>query len=83
MQVEHAAFIHLDLTTLQTMLEEWQACLTRIAVGNQSYTLGQRTFTRANLGEVASMVGALAWAVSAKGGTAISVTYADMSGVPA
>lgn len=71
-------FIGLDAATLTEMQADWKAALKAIAVGNQSYTIAGRTFTRANLSEVAEMVAEINRALTiANGG--ITTTYADMS----
>jgi hypothetical protein len=72
-------FRFLDSTALATMLTEWQACLSAIAVANQSYSIAGRSFTRANLAEVSDMVAELSYASGMKGGTIKTRTYADMS----
>lgn len=56
-----------QLTQLQT---DFLDCLTSIAVGNQSYTVNGRQFTRANLSEVKSTLAEIAQAIRAEGGTA-------------
>jgi hypothetical protein len=75
-------FIYLDAATINTMLTEWQACLTAIATAHQSYSMAGRTFTRANLAEVAEMVGELAYAKELKAGNVVRSTVADMSNTP-
>lgn len=62
------------------MLTEWQTCLSAIATAHQSYSIGGRSFTRANLTEVSNMVAELSYAVELNGGTVHRVVYADMSG---
>jgi len=72
-------FLHIDAATLTTMLAEWQACLTSIAVGQQSYSIAGRSFTRANLAEVANMVGEISFALKVQNGTLHRAVYSDMS----
>jgi hypothetical protein len=72
-------FTFIDSGTLTTMLAEWQACLSAIATAHQSYSIAGRTFTRANLSEVAEMVSELSYAAGIKGATIKRRTYADLS----
>ena len=72
-------FVHVDAATLATMLTEWQACLTSIAVGQQSYSIAGRSFTRANLAEVANMVAEISFALKISRGTLQRQVYVDMS----
>ena len=72
-------FVNLDVATLTTMLAQWQACLTAIAAGHQSYSMAGRSFTRADLAEVSNMVGELAYALRRNSGGLATTTYADMS----
>jgi len=72
-------FIHLDAATLATMKTEWLACLSAIATAHQSYTIGNRTFTRANLKEVSEMVGEITYAQQIQSGGLKRWTYGDMS----
>lgn len=72
-------FVALDVGTLTTMLAQWQACLTSIAVAHQSYSIAGRSFTRANLHEVSEMVGELSYALKLNSGGLVRFTRADMS----
>lgn len=71
-------FVYLDSATLATMQAQWNAALAAIAVGNQSYSVAGRTFTRAQLPEVSDMVAEIAYAIQLKGGNIISTVVADM-----
>jgi len=73
-------FSLLPVATLQPMLATWLAALNAIAVGNQSYSIAGRQFTRANLSEVSMMVTKIQNAIAVQQGGAARVTYADMSG---
>jgi hypothetical protein len=73
------AFVGLDGATLATMKTEWLACLSKIATGNQSYSISGRSFTRANLAEVRDMVAEIQFALDQQAGAVQRVTYADMS----
>jgi len=44
------------LTDLQTRLQQYTACETAILDGAQSYGVGSRNLTRANLKEIADMI---------------------------
>jgi len=72
-------FVHLDSATLTQMQTDWKAALQAIAVGNQSYSIAGRTFTRAQLSEVAEMVAEIAYALKLQSGNLQTVIYADMS----
>lgn len=71
-------FVHLDETTLTTMLAQWQACLTAIAL-NQSYSIAGRSFSRANLADVSKTLAEISYALNLKAGTLARFTQADMS----
>jgi len=73
-------FANLDVATLTTMLAQWQTCLTAIAVGNQSYSMAGRSFTRADLEQVSDMVGELSYALQLKNGGLCRTVYSDFSG---
>ena len=61
------------------MQTEWAAALSAIATAGQSYTIGGRTFTRANLDEVAQMVDDIAYAKGVVAGTIHKRTYATFT----
>jgi hypothetical protein len=63
-----------QLTELQT---NYLACLNAIATTGQSYTIGGRTFTRANIDSVGSMLAEINSAVERRSGTRITRTNAD------
>ena len=44
------------LTDLQTRLQQYSSCETAILDGAQSYGVGSRSLTRANLKEIADMI---------------------------
>lgn len=71
--------MNLDAGTLATMLQQWQQCLSFIAVGNQSYSMAGRSFTRADLADVSDMVGELSYALQLKNGGLQRTVYSDMS----
>jgi hypothetical protein len=49
-------FFGLPLATLQGLQAKYIACLEAIAVAGSSYSIAGRSFTRANLSEVAQMI---------------------------
>lgn len=67
---------HLTAAQLATMQEDWLACHTAIAVGNQSYTLNNRQFTRANLPEVSKVLGDIGEAIEYKAGRTRTIAQA-------
>lgn len=75
-------FLHLDAATISTMLTTWKTCLNSIATAHQSYTIGSRSFTRADLAEVSSMVADLSFAQKVNGGQLRRMTHVDMSNTP-
>jgi hypothetical protein len=72
-------FIHLDSATLSELKTDYVAALKAIAVGNQSYSIAGRTFTRANLREVSDTLAEIAYAVQLKSGSLVRTVRADMS----
>lgn len=72
-------FVNLDVPTLTTMLAQWQACLTAISTGHQSYSMAGRSFTRADLPEVSKIIGEISYALRLNSGQIRRTTYADMS----
>lgn len=72
-------FVYVPLATLQTMLTQWTAALQAIAVGNQSYSIAGRAFTRANLAEVNSTIAEIAYAIQLQSGNIQRTIYSDMS----
>ena len=73
------AFFGLPVTTLTTMLNNYIAVLTGISTAGQSYTLGGRTFNRANLVEVRNTIQELQRAINRANGTSLSFTFANMN----
>lgn len=72
-------FVNIDAATLATMQADWLACLHSVAIGNQSYSIAGRSFTRANLKEVSETLGEISYALQLKSGNLQRVTYADLS----
>ena len=69
----------LPLATLQTLLPQYIAAVTAVAVGNQSYSIAGRQFTRANLTELTDALAEIQYAISIQTGDAQKFTYADVS----
>lgn len=67
-------FYNLDTPTLQTLLTNWLNCLTAISVAGQSYVIGQRSFTRANLAEVQNVIRELNEAIRYNQGNRVTRT---------
>lgn len=64
------------------MLTDWKNCLTAIATAGQSYSISGRTFTRANIAEVAQMVMEITAAINYNSGTRTTQVYARMNNNP-
>ena len=72
-------FYGLPIATLNTQLTYWLNVLTGISTAGQSYTLGGRTFNRANLGEVRQTIQELQAAINRANGTSLTQTFANMN----
>lgn len=70
-------FFYLDATTLATLLTAYTNCLTAIATTGASYTIGGRTFTRANATTVAGIIASIKVAQKFQAGTRITTVHAD------
>lgn len=68
-------FWGMDAATLTLMQTQWQACLAAIATAGQNYSIAGRTFTRANLAEVAQMLAEINSALSRANGGRTTQTY--------
>lgn len=60
------AYRAFSVATLQGMLVNWQQCLATIATAGKSYTIGPRTFTQANVGEIETAIGEIQAAIDFK-----------------
>lgn len=78
MALSDNAFIGLPALTLTQLQTDYVACIRAIAVGNQSYTLNGRQFTRANLREARDTLKEINQAIRALSGTAISIAQATV-----
>jgi hypothetical protein len=56
-------FLGLDTATLTQLKTDFVACLTEIAVGGQTYAIGNRSYTRADLAEVRNTVAEIQFAL--------------------
>jgi hypothetical protein len=65
------SYFGLPLATLQSLQTQFIACLEAIAVAGASYSIAGRSFTRANLGEVAQTIKELQAAIDAARGTRV------------
>ena len=65
------SFFGLPLATLQELQSDFTACLKAIAVAGASYSIAGRSFTRADLGEVAQTIKELQAAIDNASGSRI------------
>lgn len=65
----------MDAATLTIMQTQWQNCLAAIATAGQNYSLGGRTFTRANLAEVSMTLAEVNSALARANGSRTTQTY--------
>ena len=65
-------FFGLPLATLQGLQAKYIACLEAIAVAGSSYSIAGRSFTRANLAEVAQTIKELQAAIDNASGNRVS-----------
>lgn len=70
-------FFYLDSATLAELLTAYTACLKAIATTGGSYTIGGRSFTRANLRDVSSIIASIKAAQRFQSGTRITTVHAD------
>lgn len=67
-------FLGLDSATLSTLKTNYLNAITAVAVAGQSYAIGGRSFTRANLAELQKALKEIQFAQSAAAGTAVRRT---------
>ena len=70
------SFVGLPLATLNSLRDKYIACLEAIAVAGISYSIGGRSFSRANLTEVRNTLEELNYAIRLADGTKVINTYA-------
>ena len=73
-------FCFLPLATLLTLQTQYTQALSAIAVAGQSYSVAGKSFTKADLKNVAEILGSIAYAIAVKTGQVQRFVYADMSG---
>lgn len=74
------SYVYLSLTDLQTLKASCLACLQDNFTAHQSYTIAGRTITRANIGQVSSILVSVNYAIAYLTGSVPRTTLADMSG---
>jgi hypothetical protein len=70
------SFFGLPLDTLQSLQAKYISCMEAIAVAGASYSIAGRSFTRANLGEVAQTIKELQAAIDNATGARVKRTQA-------
>ncbi len=70
------SFVGLPVATLTSLRDKFISCLEAIAVAGVSYSIGGRSFTRANLTEVRNTLEELNYAIGLASGTKVINTYA-------
>jgi len=70
------SFVGLPVATLTSIRTKYLECLEAIAVAGASYSIGGRSFSRANLGEVRDTIEELSYAIGLANGTKVINTYA-------
>jgi len=72
-------FVGLPVATLTSLRDKYVTCLEAIAVAGASYSIAGRSFTRANLAEVRTIISELTWAIELANGTRVLTTYAKFN----
>ena len=70
------SFVGLPVATLTSLRDKYVSCLEAIAVAGVSYSIGGRSFSRANLTEVRNTLEELTYALKIADGTRVMTTYA-------
>jgi hypothetical protein len=70
------SFVGLPIATLTSLRTKYLECLEAIAVAGASYSIGGRSFSRANLGEVKDTIEELTYAIKLADGSRVLTTYA-------
>ena len=73
-------FAFIPLATLLQLQTQYTQCLTAIAVVGQSYSVAGKSFTKADMKNVAQILGSIAYAIAVQTGNVQRFVYADMSG---
>src|ERR1700722_12206513 len=75
-------FFGLPVATLTSMMTNAQAALNGILTAGQAYSIGGRSFTRANIQALMEMIQELQYALNRANGTNITTTFANMNPNP-
>lgn len=75
-----ADFFGLPLATLIEMRDEFVAAIRAVATNGVSYSIGGRSLSRANLGEMTQTLADIEAAIGRIRGTRVRRVYADFSG---
>ena len=73
-------FCFIPLPTLLQLQTQYTAALSAIAIAGQSYSVAGKSFTKADLKNVAEILGSIAYAIAVQQGNIQRFVYADMSG---
>ena len=72
-------FVGLPVATLTSLRDKYVACLEAIAVAGASYSIAGRSFTRANLAEVRTIIAELSYAIDLASKSIVFTTYAKFN----
>lgn len=72
-------FVGLPVATLTSLRDKYVACLEAIAVAGASYSIAGRSFTRANLAEVRTIIGEFSYAIDLANKSRVYTTYAKFN----
>lgn len=68
-------FFDLDVPTLQSLLATYKTAMTQVVTGGQSYSISGRSFTRANIQDLAAMIREIQQALNRANGTRPTQIY--------
>jgi len=74
-------FYGLPVATLEELRDEYVAAIRAVAINGVSYSIGGRTLSRANLGEMRNTLGDVQAALDRASGRRRRTTYASFAGV--
>jgi hypothetical protein len=72
-------FVGLPVATLISLRDKYVACLEAIAVAGASYSIAGRSFTRANLAEVRTIIAELSYGIDLANKSIVFTTYAKFN----
>jgi hypothetical protein len=72
-------FVGLPVATLTSLRDKYVSCLEAIAVAGASYSIAGRSFTRANLAEVRTIIAELTHAIKVANKSIVFNTYAKFN----